>query len=85
MQHDIKNIEQPITSWYCTCTSGRRDVSCCVHVAALLWHLGVCRTEIDLNNNPLSTSNIYLEIIDSIQFHDVQIHDNEDVTTDDEI
>ncbi|CAF1526038.1 unnamed protein product, partial [Rotaria sordida] len=85
IQHDIKNIVQPITGWYCTCTSERRDVGCCVHVAALLWHLGVCRAEIDLNNHPLSTSNIYLEIIDSIQFYDVQTSDDEDVTTDDEI
>ena len=35
IQHNIKNIEQPITGWYCTCTSGRRNVGCCVHVAAL--------------------------------------------------
>ncbi len=54
-------------------------------MAALLWHLGVCRAEIDLNNHPLSTSNIYLEIIDSIQFHDVQTSDDESVVTDDEI
>ncbi|CAM4837948.1 unnamed protein product [Rotaria magnacalcarata] len=85
IQHDIKNIEQPIIGWYCTCMSGRRDVGCCVHVAALLWHLGVCRAEIDPNDHPLSTRNIYLQIIDSIPFYDIQTSDDEDVTTDDEI
>ena len=54
-------------------------------MVALLWHLGVCRAEIDLNDHPLSTSNTYLEIIDSIHFHDVQTSDDEDVTSDNEI
>ena len=36
IQHDIKNMEQPVTGWYCACISGRRDAGCWVHVAALL-------------------------------------------------
>ncbi|CAF4564001.1 unnamed protein product, partial [Rotaria socialis] len=85
IQHDIKNLEQLIIGWYCTCMSGRCDVDCYVHVVVLLWLIGVYRAEIDLNDHPLSTSNIFLEIIDSIQFYDVQTSDDEDVTTDDEI
>ncbi|CAF4370868.1 unnamed protein product [Rotaria sp. Silwood2] len=85
IQYDNKNTEQPINGWYCTCTSGRRDVGCCVHVAALLWHLGVRRAEIELNTHPLSASEIYSEIIDSVQFSDVEATDDEETSSDDEV
>jgi hypothetical protein len=42
VQHNSQNIEYPITGWFCTCMTGCRDVGCCAHVTALLWHLGVC-------------------------------------------
>ena len=64
--------------------SGGRDVGCCVHVAALLWHLGVRRAEIESNTHPLSASEIYSEIHDSLQFSDVEASDDEQNSTDDE-
>ncbi|CAM4830480.1 unnamed protein product [Rotaria magnacalcarata] len=36
IQYNIRNTEQPINGWYCTCTTGRRDVGYCAHVAALI-------------------------------------------------
>jgi hypothetical protein len=71
--------KQPITGWYCTCISGWRDVGCCAHVVALLWHLGVCRAQIDKKIHPLSASQLFAEIDDSMQFSDV---DDSDTSTD---
>jgi hypothetical protein len=84
IQYHSLNTEQPINGWYCTCTSGRRDVGCCAHVAAPLWHLGVCRAEIDYNIHPLSTTKIYSEINDSILFSDVESTDDEETSSDNE-
>ena len=85
IQYETKNTEQPINGWYCTCMSGRRDVGCCAHVAALLWHLGVRRAEIELNTHPLSASEICSEIIDSVQFSDVEATDDEETSSDDDL
>ena len=35
VQFDVMK-ENPICDYYCTCTSGAREVGCCVHVAAIL-------------------------------------------------
>ena len=53
---------------FSSCTKDWRDVGCCSHVAALLWHLGVCRGNIDSNNYLLSTSYICSQI-DGIAFN----------------
>ena len=85
IQYDSKNTEQPINGWYCTCMAGRRDVGCCVHIAALLWHLRVCRAEIDLNTHPLSTGEIISTITDSAQFSDVEATDDDESSGDDDV
>ena len=54
-----------------------RHVSCSVHVAALLWHLGVPRAEIESNTHPLSASEICYETVDSSQFSGVEVSDDE--------
>ena len=65
--------------------AGRRDIGCCVHIAALLWHLGVCRAEIDLNTHPLSTSEIISTITDSAQFSDIEATDDDESSGDDDV
>ena len=78
------DTEQPISGWYCTCTAGWRDVGCCAHVAALLWHLGVSRAEIDRNIHPLSSAQLFAAVDDSMQFSDVDGSDDEDNNDDDD-
>ena len=68
--------------------TGSRNVGCCVHITALLWHLGVCRAEINQNIHPLSTTKILNAIHDSAQFSDVpecydeENNDNENTNID---
>ena len=51
--------EEPITGWHCTCAAGAREVGCCAHVTALMWHLGVCRGEFETFMNPLTTDRFF--------------------------
>ncbi|CAF5091240.1 unnamed protein product, partial [Rotaria magnacalcarata] len=69
--------KSPISGWYCTCTSGWRDVGCCAHVAALLWHLGVRRANINENTHPLSADHLSASIDDSMQFSEVEESDED--------
>ncbi|CAF4885433.1 unnamed protein product [Rotaria socialis] len=69
--------ESPISGWYCTCASGWRDVGCCAHVAALLWHLGVRRANINENTHPLSAGHLFASIDDSMQFSEVEESDED--------
>ena len=62
VQYTTRSTDRPIAALYCTCKVGWRDVGCCAHVSALLWHLGVCRAEINQNIYPLSTSQIFAAI-----------------------
>ena len=55
VQFDNNLDEEPITGWYFTCAAGAREVDCCAHVTALMWHLGVCRGEFETSMNPLTT------------------------------
>lgn len=77
IQHNSRSIRHPIEGWYCTCVTGCRDVGCCAHVAALLWHLGVCRAEVNQQIHPLSTTAIFSSINDSLQFFDMDDSDDE--------
>lgn len=72
VQFDSKNDEQPIQGWYCTCCSGARVIGCCAHTTALLWHLGVCRGQVDSQVHPLSASRLLLSVEDCIRYHDTQ-------------
>ncbi|CAM4907558.1 unnamed protein product [Rotaria socialis] len=77
-QHnDLLYTESPISGWYCTCTSGWRDMECCAHVAALLGHPGVRRANINENTHPLSAGHLFASIDDSIQFSEVEESDEE--------
>jgi hypothetical protein len=79
VQYNTRYTGHPVHGWYCTCVTGYRDVGCCCHVAALLWHLGVCRAEVDQNIHPLAASTIFDSIYDSAQFSDVEETDDEQV------
>jgi hypothetical protein len=72
------DIEQPIQGWYCTCISGWRDVGCCAHVTALIWHLGVCRAKVEQDIHPLSAGKLLAAVDDSMQFSDVDDTDDEE-------
>ncbi|CAF1497265.1 unnamed protein product [Rotaria magnacalcarata] len=82
VQFHIMN-EDPIRDYYCTCTSGAREVGCCVHVAAVLWHLGVQRGNIDQNVHPLSAIKLMEAVHDSTQYS--QLHDESDDDDDDDV
>ena len=80
VQFDVMK-ENPICDYYCTCTSGAREVGCCVHVAAILWHLGVQRAKIDQKAHPLSVIKLLQAVNDSkrySQFDNETDDDDED-------
>ena len=80
VQFDVMK-ENPIYDYYCTCTSGAREVGCCVHVAAILWHLGVQRGKIDQKVHPLSAIKLLQAVNDSkrySQFDNETDDDDED-------
>ncbi|CAF2797387.1 unnamed protein product [Rotaria sp. Silwood2] len=62
--------EQPIQGWYCTCTSGAREVGMCSHVTALLWHLGVQRALVQTAVHPLAADKLLKAVDDSMKFSD---------------
>jgi hypothetical protein len=70
--------QQPIDGWYCTCSVGAREVGMCSHVTALLWHLGVNRAVIPLDNHPLSASRLINAIDDSMHFSEDDTNSDED-------
>ena len=53
IQFDRNMDEEPITRWRCTCADEAAAVDCCVHVTALIWHVGVCCGESETSANPL--------------------------------
>jgi hypothetical protein len=77
IQYQTTYTDHPIDGWYCTCVVGWRDVGCCVHVTALLWHLGVNRAEINQNIHPLSATKLFESINDSAQFSDATESDDD--------
>ena len=77
------DTECPINSWFCTCISGSRDVGCCAHVTALLWHLGVSQAEHDNKLHPLSAGHLLLSIDDSTPLPDIDDSDHNDDDDDD--
>ncbi|CAM4906565.1 unnamed protein product [Rotaria socialis] len=61
-----ETVINPIVGYYCTCISGSREVGCCSHVAAVLWHRGVQRAAINPATDPLSAVNSMQSVHDSI-------------------
>jgi hypothetical protein len=76
VQFDDKE-QKPIQGWYCTCSSGARDVGMCSHVAALLWHLGVDGAVLPSAAHPLSAVHLLAAIDDSMKFSDNE-YDSDD-------
>ena len=71
--------EQPIIGWYCTCSSGSREVGMCSHITALLWHLGVERAVVSTSTHPLSASKLLTAIDDSMKFSDIEYDSDNDI------
>ena len=75
--------ENSILDCYCTCTSGTREVGCCVHVAAILWYLGVQRGKIDRKVHSLSAIELLQAVNDSIWYsqfdNETDDDDNDDI------
>ena len=59
VQFDNNMEEEPIIRQYRKCAAGARQVGCCAHVTALIWHLGVCRGEFETSTNPLTTDRFF--------------------------
>ena len=82
VQFDVMK-ENPICDYYCTCTSGAREVGCCVHVAAILWHLGVQRGKIDQKVHPLSAIKLLQAVNNSIRYSQFDNETDDDDEDDD--
>ena len=74
----VDHQQQPIQGWYCTCSSGGREVGMCSHVTALLWHLGVEGATIRLSSHPLSVARLLVAVDNSMQFTDSETDPDED-------
>ncbi|CAF0892819.1 unnamed protein product [Didymodactylos carnosus] len=79
VQFDEEDDEEPISGWYCTCSAGARVIGCCTHITALLWHLGVCRAQVNSPDHSLSANNYLSSLEDCIQYSGIDENDDEDV------
>ena len=70
--------DEPIQGWYCTCPTSSRVVGCCVHVAALLWYLGVCRADYDDKGHSLSAQHLLQTVEDCVQYVEALDTDDEE-------
>ena len=83
-KHHIATVQfdgtalNPILGHYCTCISGSREVGCCVHIAAVVWHTGVQRATIDPAIHPLSAIKSLQSIHDSLYHAQVDDESNVD-------
>ena len=86
VQYD-DNQEQPIKGRFCTCALGSRTIGSCVHITAVLWHMGVKQGEIGTNLHPLSAarrlgfvhdSSLHLEDDDNNNYDSVNRADLDD-------
>ena len=71
--------QQPIIGWYCTCSSGGRELGMCSHIAALLWHLGVARAVLPTSTRLLSAFKLLTAIDDSMKFSDIEDDSDNDI------
>ena len=67
VQFDEENVN-PIRGCHCTCIPAARDLGCCVHAAAVLWHMGVQRAKINPTMHPLSAAKLLQACNDTIQY-----------------
>jgi hypothetical protein len=82
VQFDEEDEDEPIKGWFCTCLAGARNIGCCAHITALIWHLGVCRGEIISSHHQLSANNFLNSVQDCIQYSDVERSDDDSTATD---
>jgi hypothetical protein len=64
--------DEPITAWFCTCTTRPSAVGCCAHITALIWHLAVCRADINHDEHELSANRFLLSIQDFLRYMDTE-------------
>ncbi|CAF3491531.1 unnamed protein product [Rotaria socialis] len=60
--------DEPIQGWYCTGHTGARVVGCYVHIAALIWYLGVCRAEYNDKGHSLSAQHLFQVVENYLQY-----------------
>ena len=77
VQFSNEDEDEPIQSWFCTCSAGARVIGCCAHITALIWHLGVCQSEIIHPNSALSATKFLQTVRDCIQYSDIEESDDE--------
>ena len=53
-----------ITGWYYLCKAGARTVSCCAHIASVLWYLGYQRHCIDATATSINHKEHFLKAAD---------------------
>jgi hypothetical protein len=59
----VKGPVRPIIDWYCTCKIvGTRVVSCCAHIASVLWFLGYVRHQ----NNTIPSNIRNHQLLDAL-------------------
>ena len=59
----MKGPVRPIIDWYCTCKIvGTRVVSCCAHIASVLWFLGYDRRQ----NNTIPSNIRNHQLLDAL-------------------
>ena len=39
----LKEGQNPIMNWYCSCKAGARILGMCAHITSVIWYLGVAR------------------------------------------
>ena len=82
--------EQLIEEWFCTRQTGPRQLGCCSHIAALLWHLGLNGAKIS-EAPPLSARHLFDYVEDSTVYSKTNKSEDDDngvlytIRSDDEI
>ena len=77
VQFSNEDEDEPIQSWFCTCSDGARVIGCCAHITALIWHLDVCQSEIAHPSSALSATKFLQTVSDCIQYSDIEESDDE--------
>ncbi|CAF1143835.1 unnamed protein product [Adineta ricciae] len=70
VQFDEDDYDESIKRWFCTCAAGARIIGCYAHITALIFHLGVSRSETDSSDHQLSANNLLPNLQDCIQYSD---------------
>ena len=77
VQFSNEDEDEPIQSWFCTCSVGARVNSYCAHIPVLIWHLDVYQSVIIYPNSELSATKFLQTVRDCIQYSDIEESDDE--------